>query len=230
MVKNISVVIPAAGRGERFKYGDKLLEKLGSFPVIIHTLKVFEKLPEIEKVILVVPQKKISFYRGLLKRYKIKKVEKIVKGGRKRQDSVYNGIMSIKENPEFLLIHDGDRPFLKETLLKRIIKELKNNPGVICGLPLKETVKEVKEGKVIKTLNREKIWSVQTPQAFKFEIIKYAHQKAKEAKFYATDDSALVERLGYKIKIIEGTPSNIKITTYEDFLFGKSLYKSWDRL
>jgi 2-C-methyl-D-erythritol 4-phosphate cytidylyltransferase len=228
--KKISVIIPAAGKGKRFKGEDKLLKKIGRYPVIIHTLKAFEKSPEIDEIVLVVQKKKIKFYKNLIENYNFKKVKKIVKGGKERQDSVYNGIRSLKYSPEFLIIHDGDRPFLKKSLLKKIIKELRKNQAVICGVPLKETVKEVENSQIVKTLKREKLWHIQTPQAFNFEIIKKAHQKAKEENFYSTDDSALLERLGYSVKIIKGSYSNIKITTYEDFLYAKSIYKMWNRL
>lgn len=230
MVEKISGIIPAAGKGKRFKGENKLLKNIGKFSIIIHTLKVFESCQEISEIVLVVPPKKISFYKRLISKYKIEKVKKIIKGGKERQDSVYNGIMNLEEDTKFVIIHDGDRVFVKKSLIKKIIKELKKHPAVVCGVPIKDTVKEVGKMGVIKTLEREKLWSIQTPQGFSYQLIKKAHQKAKKDKFHSTDDSALVEKLGYRVKVIPGFYSNIKITTYEDFIYGKFLYKNWDRL
>lgn len=230
MVEKISLIILAAGKGKRFKGKNKLLKNIGEFPIIIHTLKIFESCKNISGIVLVVPPKKISFYKRLINKYKIGKVQKIVKGGKERQDSVYNGIMNLEEGTKFVLIHDGDRPFIKKSLIKKIFEELKKHSAVICGVPIKDTVKKVEENRVIKTLDREKLWNIQTPQGFSYQLIKKAHQKAKKDKFHSTDDSALVERLGYKVKVILGDYSNIKITTYEDFIYGKFLYKNRNRL
>ena len=116
-----------------------------------------------------------------------------------------------------ILIHDGVRPLVSAELIKRLLNEVKGVNGVIPGLPLKETLKEINNrGYVLSTVKREKYWAIQTPQVFQYEIIKKAYDRAYKDGFYATDDAALVERIGGKIKIIAGSPSNIKITTPED--------------
>jgi 2-C-methyl-D-erythritol 4-phosphate cytidylyltransferase len=115
------------------------------------------------------------------------------------------------------LIHDGVRPFIPEGLIEKLIEELKNYDGAIPGLPVKETLKEAAlDGTVISTVDRERFWTVQTPQAFYFDTIKKAYDAAYTKGFYATDDAALVERLGGRVKIVTGSPLNIKVTTPED--------------
>ena len=175
--------------------------------------------------------------------YKIDKVRRIVPGGRERQDSVYNGLRALDKETSIVVIHDGARPLVDGLLIKNCISELDSFDGIVAGVPVKDTIKEVKgnrqrtEGKgheakglddgliVQRTLNRNVLWAVQTPQTFHYEKIIEAHGKAHAEGFYATDDAALIEHYGGLVRIIQGSYLNLKITTLEDVNIAETLYR-----
>jgi len=156
------------------------------------------------------------------------KVKKIVPGGKWRQDSVRFGLEATEGKYDLVLIHDGVRPLIKKRLIERVIKEAMTNRAVITALPAKETVKEVNELRdVVKTYDRERVWMVQTPQAFRYQDILKAHQKALEEGWEeATDDALLVEKSGITVKVVEGSEKNIKVTTPDDLELARLLLRS----
>jgi len=225
MNNKVTVIIVAAGMGKRMGVNkNKQYIVLGNKPVLAHTIEKFEKSPLVHEIILIIKSDELEYCKNnIIKTYGFKKVKKIVPGGKERQDSVYNGIKAIDEG-NVVLVHDGARPFVSENIIEDSIKgSLKYNACVV-GVPVKDTIKVVSEDNLIlDTPNRKTLWQVQTPQAFKYEILKRAYDKAYEENFTGTDDASLVENLGYKVKMIMGNYENIKITTKEDLRFADSL-------
>jgi 2-C-methyl-D-erythritol 4-phosphate cytidylyltransferase len=217
MKENVIAIVPAAGLGTRFgpdtnKPFHPLLDK----PLIVWSLEVFETLDEISEVIPVLKEQDMETGVEIFERYNLSKVKRIAPGGKERQDSVYHGLKLLKGKPEMVLIHDGARPLIDGGIVKTTIKSVAGFDGVIVGVPVKDTIKEVQDSIVKRTLRRDTIWSIQTPQLFLYDSLMKAYRKAMEEKVYSTDDSALVERSGGKVRVIMGSYSNLKITTPED--------------
>jgi 2-C-methyl-D-erythritol 4-phosphate cytidylyltransferase len=225
-----SVIIAAAGEGKRINSPiPKPYIEIKKYPIIIRTLKHFDKIKEVEKIIIVTHKDWVNYCSSLIKKYFYEsktgnKKYYVVKGGKERQDSVNEGLKII--NTDFVFVHDAARPFIDLSLILNLIKSSKKYDAVIPVVPSINTLKEIKSGFVCKHLSRDSICEVQTPQLFRVDILKAAYKKAYFDKFYATDDSALVERLGIKVKVIEGIKNNIKITTPQDLLYAKLILKS----
>ncbi|MBZ2175208.1 2-C-methyl-D-erythritol 4-phosphate cytidylyltransferase [Schnuerera sp. xch1] len=235
MYKNqyISVIIAAAGMSNRM--GSKINKQfiyLNDKPILAHTVEKFEKCKYVDEIIIVAKEDEINYCKKeIIKRYKFRKVSKIVRGGRERQESVYNGILALDRKTNIVLSHDGARPFVK---VKNIIDSIKGAikyGACVIGTPVKDTIKIVANNKDIdNTPKRDLLWAAQTPQCFKKEIIMEGYRKAIEDKFVGTDDSMLVERLGINVKVIMGNYENIKITTPEDLIIAESILKDRDTI
>ncbi len=215
-------VIPAAGSGRRFG-GKKQFFEINGVPIIEHTLRVFEKSELVHGIVLILPEKDLDFGERL--REKFKKIRYVVPGGEERQVSVLKGLKAIEnDGVSEVLIHDGVRPLISLSLIRELVIALSDYEvnGVIPALKPKDTVKLVgaplERGDffVEKTLDRDKLVLVQTPQVFVYDVIWECHRRAAEEDFWATDDSALLERYGYSVVAIPGEPFNIKITTKDD--------------
>jgi 2-C-methyl-D-erythritol 4-phosphate cytidylyltransferase len=217
------VVIPAAGQGKRMGAGhNKQFIELQSVPVIIHTLRVFDQDPWCKNIILVINEKEKEQFERLLRRYRIQKVAALVNGGQERQYSVYNGLLAVRD-ADIVLIHDGARPFVTKSLIHRLVEEVQQSGAAIAAVPVKDTIKRVKDFVVTETVERSSLWSVQTPQAFRRSLVIQAHEQAKKAGYIGTDDASLVERMGHDVKIVEGDYQNIKLTTPEDLIFAEAI-------
>ena len=199
--------------------------QLGGRPVIINTLALFQQSPLIDEIVLVSPPKEIALTRQLVGEAALTKVIRIIEGGKERQDSIRNGLNSLDYSTEIVVIHDGVRPFLREEHLNATIEAAKESGAALLAVPVKDTVKEVDNGSVGRTVPREKLWLAQTPQVFSYEIIKEAYRYAEEKKVVGTDDSFLVESMGGRVRIVAGSYENIKITTPEDLIFADALLK-----
>jgi len=238
----VVAVVPAAGLGKRFGQGtNKPFQTLCGKPLVVWSISELEKVPEIVEIIPVLKEDDMASGQKLFDEYGFSRIKKIAPGGKERQDSVYNGLRLIDDEDCMVLIHDGVRPLVEKELIENTIKELqsafspsgmKNKAGfkaidgVIPVVPLKDTVKEADDGVVKKTLKRGTLWAVQTPQVFHYASVLHAYEKALNDGYFATDDAALVERYGGRVKIIMGSYRNIKITTPEDleiaaFFIGK---------
>ena len=216
------VVIVAAGSGSRMKRDiNKQFIKLDGKEIIAYTIEKFYKSEDIDDIVIVIKENEEKYFiENIINKYGFDNI-KIAYGGKERQDSVYNGIKKLNNNCEIVLIHDGARPFVNEDIIKNSIKETKENNAVVVGVPVKDTIKVVdSNGNIVDTPNRSLLWSVQTPQSFKYEIITKAYEYAYSNDYYGTDDAMLVEHIGYNVKMIEGSYDNIKITTEEDLHFG----------
>jgi len=208
----VSAIIVAAGKGVRMKDSvRKQYLQLAGRPVLSHTLAVFDECNLISKIFLVVSQEDFDYCRML------KKEINLVAGGKERQDSVYNGLIAVGENNGIVIIHDGVRPFANKEMLESCVREAKKHGACIIGVPVQDTLKKISSsGDIEKTIERNNIWLAQTPQAFKYNIIKKAHEYARMKGYAGTDDAFLVEQMGEHVKIIKGSKNNIKITTKED--------------
>lgn len=227
--RHCSVIIPAAGQGKRMGTNiKKQYLKIGDKPIILHTIEKFIKLPSIDEVIVVIAKEDIEYFNNqILKHSDFKHKIKITAGGKERQESVYNGLMTISDNTEFVLIHDAARPFVSEKDINKLIEATIIYGACVLGVKVKDTIKIAdEENYICNTPDRNKLWAIQTPQGFKKDIILEAHKKAKEDNYIGTDDGVLAERLGYRVKIIEGNYENIKITTAEDLLIGETIIKN----
>ena len=218
-----SVVIVSAGRGSRMKADiNKQFLKLKGKEVIAHTIDKFYNNKNIDEIVVVVKEDEADFFRrNIIDKYGYKNI-KIAFGGKERQDSVFNGLKAVNERCDIVLIHDGARPFVTDEIIKNSIECAKKNKCVIVGVPVKDTIIN-KDNEVCDTPNRSTLWSIQTPQVFEYLSIIKAHKIAKEKSYYGTDDSMLMEYLGYNVKVIEGSYNNIKITTPEDLKIGEEI-------
>lgn len=226
MNKNIIAIVPAAGLGKRLGPGtNKPFQMLLDKPLIIWTLEILESSPEIKEIIPVLKEQDMATGTELFDSYNLSKIRRIVQGGAERQDSVYNGLRQLDAKADIVLIHDGARPFVSRDIIRNSINSLKGFDGVVVGVPVKDTIKKAEDGVIRKTLPRNPLWAIQTPQVFFYEPLMRAYNKAMEDNFYSTDDSALVERLGGRIKIIMGSYENMKITTPEDIVIAEHLLK-----
>jgi 2-C-methyl-D-erythritol 4-phosphate cytidylyltransferase len=219
-------IILAGGAGKRMGAStNKQFLLLDNKPIIVHTLQVFDECRPIDGIYLVVNQKDLPVIQEeILETYRFNKLTKIVIGGRLRQDSVRNGLEAIEGPCDVVIIHDGARPFVSPTFIEKGIYLMEMFDAIIPALPVKDTIKVIsKEGFVVKTLERDSLWHVQTPQTFKYELIAKAYKEGMAKKLFGYDDATFLEMMGKKVKVIEGSPYNIKITTPEDLIIAKGM-------
>ena len=213
----VSAIIPAAGSGERFGE-EKQFKLLSGRPLFFHTLKLFLQSDYIDEIIVAVPSANVdSTHRDVLSMSAGKPV-KVVAGGTRRQDSVKNGIDVSDSDSTLVCVHDAARPFVTEDLIQRSISACEFADGAVVGIPSKDTVKFSENGLVKETLDREKIWLAQTPQCFHKNKLLQALYYAKTENLTGTDESALMEAMGFSIKLVEGDSNNFKITTKDDWI------------
>jgi 2-C-methyl-D-erythritol 4-phosphate cytidylyltransferase len=217
-------IIPAAGQGTRMGSAiPKQFLLLRGEPILHHTLTAFEASGQVDAVILVVPEKDFAAAeKHWLQGYDI--VKQIVVGGKERQDSVYNGFCALDQDTDVVLVHDGVRPFVSADMIQRTIEAAQQYGGAITAIPVNDTIKLADDGGfVARTVDRNGLWRIQTPQAFQYAVLAEAFQKAVQDSYYGTDEGALLEYAGKKVKIIEGSEMNIKITRKEDLILGEAI-------
>ncbi|MGQ9705837.1 MAG: 2-C-methyl-D-erythritol 4-phosphate cytidylyltransferase [bacterium] len=229
MSYRFSAIIVAGGSGTRFGPQKKQFLKLSGVPILVRSADIIFSHPSIMQKIIVVPEGDIDFVRKeIIRPYLDDEDVEIISGGETRQESVYNGLISARG--DFVIIHDGVRPLLDiETVNSCVDRAIESGGAVVC-VPISETVKQVDEDVVIKTIDRDDIYLAQTPQAFKTSIITRAFEMAMRDNFTATDDSMILEyaiECGYvdksdcEIKVVMGSPENIKITFPPDILLAE---------
>lgn len=227
----VSAVVVAAGKSSRMNMDtNKQYIEIGGVPVLARTLLAFQNCDKVREIIVVVNGQDILFCKQeIIDNYDLDKVKKLVAGGEERQESVYNGLIEVSEKCDIVLIHDGARPFVREESIYESISAAFEYGASCVAVPSKDTIKSADDdGFVNRTLDRKKLWIIQTPQAFRYELIMDAHRKAMEDGFKGTDDAVLVERLGLPLKLIMGSYDNIKITTQEDLIIGEAIAESRD--
>jgi len=226
MKEKVHAIIVAAGKGTRMHESvRKQYIALSGIPILRHTLNIFDHCQQVNRIILVVPKEDFDFCRDDILRPAIfQKDLRLVAGGLERQDSVYNALQVIEPHGGIVVIHDGVRPFLRQKYLVACIEGAVKFGACIIGTPAFDTVKQVNaKNEIVQTHTRDALWLAQTPQAFKVELIKKAHETAKQDGYGGTDDAALVERLGQTVKIIPGSRNNIKITSQEDLELARAI-------
>ncbi len=228
--KFVSAVIPAAGMGTRMEHDmNKIFIIMENRPILAHTLEAFQQCEEVDEIVVVAKPEELSYLHAEFQSdYPFTKVRAIVAGGETRQDSVFNGLMAVDPACDIVLIHDGARPFVDQRLIHDSIIGVIEHGACVVGVPVKDTIKVIDEDQKIRyTPQRKTLWKVQTPQSFIYEFIVDAHLRAQDEEIKATDDSSLVEQLGYPVHMVMGSYSNIKITTPDDLKFAKAILWNW---
>jgi 2-C-methyl-D-erythritol 4-phosphate cytidylyltransferase len=191
----------------------KQMLELGGVPLLVHTLRRFEQCDSVHQVILVLQPNLTTEVLALISRYNLTKIARVVAGGAERQDSVYRGLQVIKgETAGIVAVHDAVRPFVRPDEIRAVIARAESSGAAILAQTAIDTIKQVTKGRVTRTFDRRRIFHAQTPQAFRYAIIREAYDRAYQDGFMATDDSQLVERLGHRVSVVEGSQINIKIT------------------
>ncbi len=225
----IAAIIVAAGSGKRMNSRKpKQFLALAGKPVLWHTLQQFTKSRIFSEIVLVINRDSLQYCRqNIIKKYKFNQV-KLVVGGKERQDSVYQGLKNLSPC-EYVAVHDGVRCLVTEKINRKTVQAAVKYQAAIAAVPVKDTIKTGNRNAfVTKTIDRQNLWSIQTPQVFKYELIMKAYVQAYKQKFYGTDDASLVERLGRKVKLVMASYNNIKITTAIDFSIAENVIrKGW---
>jgi len=217
---NIAIIV-AAGKSKRTKGINKLFYKINDNPLIFYTIKIFESHPQINKIIIVTRKENCKKFKEIINKYKFTKIVSIIEGGKERQDSCFLGLkeadkLGTKQN-DLILFHNGANPLVLKNEITNVINAAKKYKVALLGQMAKDTIKELdKNGVIVKTIDRNKIFLAQTPQVIEFTLAKKAFKAAQEKNFQGTDDVSLVEKLGKKVKAIPCSSRNIKATTRED--------------
>jgi 2-C-methyl-D-erythritol 4-phosphate cytidylyltransferase len=221
-------IIAAAGAGTRMASDrPKQFLLLAGTPVIVHTLKAFEQCDSIHEVIVVLPAEQSAGFLSMAGKYGLRKLARVVPGGATRAESVKRGLMSVRAaTAEIVAVHDGVRPVVTVDEIDRTIGAARENGAAILVAPVTDTIKEVRNHAVMKTLDRTGLRRALTPQCFRYELLKQAYQAADVNDPSLTDESALVEQLGHRVSVVEGSARNIKITTLEDLEIAEALLKA----
>jgi 2-C-methyl-D-erythritol 4-phosphate cytidylyltransferase len=222
-------IIAAAGQGTRMagKRPKQFLELAGT-PIIFHTLKVFEQCDAIQEIIVVVTAEETAWFLSLADKHDLRKIKAVVPGGATRAESVLHGLDAVEErNPEIVAVHDGVRPFVTPDEITRTVQAAKLEGAAILVAAPVDTVKEVTDGVVIRTLKREGLRNALTPQCFTYKLLRRAYEEADVSDPALTDESSLVERLGVRVVTVTGSLRNIKITRAEDLVVAEALLKNW---
>ena len=231
--RNTAIVL-AAGQGKRMhsKVQKQFLEIQG-YPVLYYSLRCFQESPLIQDIILVTGEESISYCKEeIVQKYGFTKVSAVIPGGKERYDSVYAGLCECRDC-EYVLIHDGARPFVTEEILKRGLQKVKETGACVIGMPSKDTVKVADEADFVsETPDRKRVWTVQTPQIFSYDLIKKAHEGIRKKDMTAiTDDAMVVEQeSGVQVRLVEGSYQNIKITTPEDLDVAEVFLKKIEKM
>ncbi len=217
-------IILAAGNSKRTRGINKIFYRISGKPLIFYTIRAFEKHPQVNELVLVVRESDSKKFFTLIKKYGFKKIKLVARGGEKRQDSAFNGLKAAEKlgakSGDLVLVHNGANPLVSQNEITNVIRAAKKYKAALVAQPARDTIKERdKNGFVVRTINREKIFLAQTPQAIEYELAKRAFEKARREKFYGTDDVSLIERLGVKPKIVQASSKNIKVTYLEDLKF-----------
>ena len=222
----VAAVVLAGGRGVRMgSRTPKQFLQLAGVPLLVHSLRVFEASQTIGEIILVVPETEMTACQNeLVPAFGLSKVSRVVSGGARRQDSVWNGLQAVDGRTAVVVIHDAVRPFVTEAMVQAVVDRARSHGAALVGIPLRDTIKRVgTDGMIETTLDRQRLWSAQTPQAFNVELLREAHQSGQRAEADVTDDACLVERLGHPVSIVPGTADNMKMTRPEDLLIGEAI-------
>ena len=219
MNSKVCTLIPAAGKGSRMAHSlKKPYLKLAKKPILAHTIQRFEQNTAIDAIFVIVDAADFSECREtVLEPYSFTKVQELVAGGETRQMSVYHGLRALSADVDFVIVHDGVRPFVTDETISDCLTAADEYGAAVAAVPVKDTIKLTDENCFItQTPKRERLWAVQTPQVFRKPLLEEAHQTAQAHQLTGTDDAALVEQLGFRVKLVMGSYANLKITTPVD--------------
>lgn len=218
----VVAIVAAAGRSLRMGGPDKLFAPLGGRPLLARTLAAFQHCPAVDRVVLVLAAESLAAGLALAEKEGLSKVRTVCPGGRRRQDSVREGL-EVLSTCAWVVVHDGARPLVTPQLIEEGLAAAQETGAAACALPARDTVKRVDaQGRILRTLDRHRLWLIQTPQVFRYDILRQAHQRSRRP---ATDDAALVERLGHRVQVYPGSPRNLKVTTPEDLALAEALLR-----
>jgi len=224
--KKTSVVIAAAGSGSRMGMDvNKQFLDIGGKPVLARTIKAFEDCSLVDEIIVIAAESEVEYCKKeIIEKYGFNKVKAVIAGGEFRQQSVYNGLMQVSPDCGIVLIHDGARPFIDCKTISDCIEAACQTGAACVAVPVKDTIKRADdEGYIEGTIDRRSLWAMQTPQAFKYDLIVEAHRNAILEGYVGTDDAVLVERIGGRVMLVMGSYYNIKITTKEDLAIAEGI-------
>ena len=220
---NVGAIVAAAGLGTRMgTTHPKQFIPIAGKPVLAHTLEAFERCPIIQKVCLVVRDQEVTRVQSLVTDYSLAKVTAVIPGGEVRQDSVYNGLLAI-DGVEIVVVHDGVRPLVLPESIAATVEAARDGGAATLATKVSETVKVVHQELVLRTIDRGPLWMAQTPQAFRYALLRDAHERARAAGVVGTDDAMLVERLGHQVRIVQGPVDNLKISTAADLALAEAI-------
>ncbi|MHA0857654.1 2-C-methyl-D-erythritol 4-phosphate cytidylyltransferase [Paenibacillus sp. CMAA1364] len=221
MDNRLGIVIVSAGKGSRMGTKEsKQYLKLADKPIIVHTLEVFNRLPLVSEIVLVTGEEDIERAKAWVQDYHLSKVVKVISGGSERQHSVYKGLLEIQS--EWVMVHDGVRPFVHPSDIEQCYEVALRVGASVLAVPVKDTIKKVDaSGIIVATPDRQSLWAIQTPQTFRISDLLRAHEDAQRVEFVGTDDSMLVERIGIPVAVVQGSYSNIKLTTPDDLEYAE---------
>jgi 2-C-methyl-D-erythritol 4-phosphate cytidylyltransferase len=224
---NVAIIV-AAGRGSRAGgVRAKQFREISGIPIIIHTLSRFEMCETVAESVVVLPEGAREEFLSLAASHGLRKVSRAVGGGETRAESVWRGLLALEgSGVGVVAVHDGVRPFVTPEEIDRTVREAEESGAAILAAPAVETVKEVEGGCVVRTHERARLWQAQTPQCFRYELLRRAYEQPGALAAEVTDCSALVERLGVSVRVVEGGAHNVKITTPRDFELAEILLKS----
>ncbi|MBL8186856.1 MAG: 2-C-methyl-D-erythritol 4-phosphate cytidylyltransferase [Acidobacteria bacterium] len=226
-------IIPAAGSGSRLggQIPKQFLEVAGA-PILAHTINRFVECDAIGAIAVALPADRLDEFRARQRGAHVVKPIYYVPGGTERSDSILNALEAVAElRPEIVAVHDAVRPFVTSAQISAVIAKASEIGAAILALPATDTIKEVENGLIERTIDRRRIWRAQTPQAFRYDLLMRANQEARAAGLpsaLTTDDALLVERLGAPVAVVEGSPNNIKITTPEDLILAETLFEQFN--
>lgn len=219
----VAVIIAAAGAGRRMKSDrPKQLLVLNETPILIYTIRKFDACPLVDTIIVAAPRESVEEIRKLVGSAGFGKSVAVVQGGERRQDSVATAMQHLSPDTTIVAVHDAVRPFVTNDEIEDSIRHAQEHGAAVLAVPIVDTVKQIRKDVVDSTLTREHLVLAQTPQVFRIEILKEAFERARRDEYYGTDESSLVERLGYPVSIVRGSERNIKITRPSDLTLARA--------
>ena len=225
----VVAIVVAGGAGSRLKSKvRKPFVRLAGKPLLCWTLEAVGKTPAVDQIVLVVHPQDLKTAAALVRRYRLAKVARIVPGGGSRMESVANGVAALPDDAAWVAVHDGARPLITPQIFAETIRAARKHGAAIAAVPVVPTIKSADGGWVTGTLDRSRLWAVQTPQIFERRLLERAHAEGKRRRLRATDDAALVEAIGRRVRMVESSSQNIKVTTPEDVVIAEAfLKKRW---
>jgi len=209
-------IVPAGGLGSRLgARRPKQFLRIGRTPILVATLRALARTSGLAGIVVAVPESHVQATRRLLARHRVRRILDVVAGGADRQESVWRALQRVPEGARWVVVHDAVRPFIDRATVERV-RAAAAAGAATCGMPVRETVKRVRDGAIEATIERDGLWATQTPQVFSRALLWEAHEKARRDGFVGTDDAGLVERLGTAVVMVPGLAQNLKITTRED--------------